>query len=165
MYWRSVQFSHSVMSSSLWPQVTLTTSIGVGNNKTLQYSYLENSMDRRAWWATVRGLTKTQTRRSSWAHTQLVYSVLLISGVQQSDSVLCVCTHTYAHTHMCVHFAHTFAHTHVCALCVHTHIYKCSYSFSDSFSLWVITKYFMSFPVLWVGPYWLPVLYKAVCIR
>ena len=152
MYWRSVQFSHSVMSSSLWPQVTLTTSIGVGNNKTLQYSYLENSMDRRAWWATVRGLTKTQTRRSSWAHTQLVYSVLLISGVRQSDSILCV------YTHICTY-------TYVCALCVHTHIYKCSYSFSDSFSLWVITKYFMSFPVLWVGPYWLPVLYKAVCIR
>ena len=34
---------------------------GVGNGNTLQYSCLENSMDRRAWWATVHGVTKSQT--------------------------------------------------------------------------------------------------------
>ena len=28
---------------------------GVGNGKPLQYSCLENAMDRRAWWATVLG--------------------------------------------------------------------------------------------------------------
>ena len=28
----------------------------------LQYSCLENPMDRRAWWATVHGVTKSQTR-------------------------------------------------------------------------------------------------------
>ena len=27
----------------------------------LQYSCLENPMDRRAWWATVHGFTKSQT--------------------------------------------------------------------------------------------------------
>ena len=32
----------------------------------LQYSYLENSMDRGAWWATVRGVTKSQIRLSDW---------------------------------------------------------------------------------------------------
>ena len=31
---------------------------GVGNGNPLQYSYLENSMDRGAWWATVHGVTK-----------------------------------------------------------------------------------------------------------
>ena len=30
----------------------------------LQYSYLEKSMDRRAWWATVHGVTKSQTQLS-----------------------------------------------------------------------------------------------------
>ena len=30
----------------------------LGNSNTLQYSYLENSMDREAWQATVRGVTK-----------------------------------------------------------------------------------------------------------
>ena len=31
---------------------------GEGNGNPLQYSYLENSMDRRAWRATVRGVTR-----------------------------------------------------------------------------------------------------------
>ena len=30
---------------------------GEGNGNPLQYSYLENSMDRGAWWATVRRVT------------------------------------------------------------------------------------------------------------
>ena len=34
---------------------------GVGNTSWLQYSYLENSMDRRAWRATVHGVPKSQT--------------------------------------------------------------------------------------------------------
>ena len=32
---------------------------GVGNGTSLQYSCLENSMDRGAWWATVHGVTKS----------------------------------------------------------------------------------------------------------
>ena len=32
-----------------------------GNGYPLQYSYLENSMDRAAWWATVHGVAKSQT--------------------------------------------------------------------------------------------------------
>ena len=31
-----------------------------GNGKPLQYSCLENLMDRRAWWATVHGVSKNQ---------------------------------------------------------------------------------------------------------
>ena len=31
-----------------------------GNGNTLQYSCLENPMDRGAWWATVHGTTKIQ---------------------------------------------------------------------------------------------------------
>ena len=34
---------------------------GEGNGKPLQYSCLENSMDRGVWWATVHGVTKSQT--------------------------------------------------------------------------------------------------------
>ena len=33
---------------------------GVGNGNPLQYSCLENSMDRGAWQATVPGVTKSQ---------------------------------------------------------------------------------------------------------
>ena len=34
---------------------------GVGNGNPLQYSYLENPMDRGSWWATVHGVAKIQT--------------------------------------------------------------------------------------------------------
>ena len=34
---------------------------GEGNGNPLQYSCLENPMDRGVWWATVRGVTKSQT--------------------------------------------------------------------------------------------------------
>ena len=34
---------------------------GGGHGNTLQYSCLENPMDRGAWWATVHGVTKSQT--------------------------------------------------------------------------------------------------------
>ena len=32
-----------------------------GNSNPLQYSCLQNSMDRGAWWTTVNGVTKSQT--------------------------------------------------------------------------------------------------------
>ena len=38
--------------------------LGEGNNNPVQYSYLENPMDRRAWWATVHGVAQSQTRLS-----------------------------------------------------------------------------------------------------
>ena len=38
---------------------------GEGNGYPLQYSYLENFMDRGAWWAVVYGVTKSQTRLSN----------------------------------------------------------------------------------------------------
>ena len=37
----------------------LGRSPGEGNGNPLQYSCLENSMDRRAWWATVHAFTKS----------------------------------------------------------------------------------------------------------
>ena len=35
--------------------------LGEGNGNPLQYSCLENPMDREAWWATVHGIGKSQT--------------------------------------------------------------------------------------------------------
>ena len=40
---------------------------GVGNGNPLQYSCLENSMDRGAWRAAVHGVTKSWTWLSNWA--------------------------------------------------------------------------------------------------
>ena len=47
----------------------------------LQYSYLENPMDREAWWARVHRVTKSQT------------------CLKQLSVHLCACTHTHTHTH------------------------------------------------------------------
>ena len=39
------------------------------NGNLLQYSCLENSMDRGAWWATAHGVEKRGTRLSAHTHT------------------------------------------------------------------------------------------------
>ena len=39
---------------------------GEGNGNPLHYSCLENPVDRRAWWTTVHGVAKIQTRLSNW---------------------------------------------------------------------------------------------------
>ena len=42
---------------------------GEGNGNPLQYSCPENPTDRGTWWAIVHGITKSQTRLSSYTHT------------------------------------------------------------------------------------------------
>ena len=42
------------------------TSPGEGNSNPLQYSCLENPMDRGAWWTTVHGVTESRTRLSDF---------------------------------------------------------------------------------------------------
>ena len=46
----------------------LGRSPGVRNGNSFQYSCLENSMDRGAWWVTVHEVTKSQTWLSDWVH-------------------------------------------------------------------------------------------------
>ena len=42
---------------------------GEGNGNPLQYSCLENPMEGGAWWATVHGVAKSQTRLSDFTTT------------------------------------------------------------------------------------------------
>ena len=58
---------------------------GEGNGNPLQYSCLENPMDRGVWWATVHGVTKSQTRLSDLS-ARLFSSCLPYLGICQSDS-------------------------------------------------------------------------------
>ena len=44
---------------------------GEGNGNPLQYSCLEDPMDRGAWWATVHGVAKSWTRLSNFTHFML----------------------------------------------------------------------------------------------
>ena len=51
-------------------------SIEKGHGKPLQYSCLENFMDRRAWRATVHGIAKSWTRLSDLTHTHNCFTIL-----------------------------------------------------------------------------------------
>ena len=62
----------------------LGRSPGEENGNPLQYSCLENSMNRGAWQTVVHGVPKSQTWPSNWTHTHTH-------------------THTHAHTHACMH--------------------------------------------------------------
>jgi len=55
----SKESTHTVGDLSLIPG--LGRSPGEGNSYPLQYSFLEISMDRGAWWAIVHGVAKSQT--------------------------------------------------------------------------------------------------------
>ena len=52
----------------------LGRSPGGGNGNPLQYSCLENPMDRVAWWATDPGVPKSQTRPSTQQCTLKIFS-------------------------------------------------------------------------------------------
>ena len=54
----------------------LGRSPGEGNGNPLQYSCLENPMDRGAWWATVHGVAKSQTRLSNFTHSLTLVLIL-----------------------------------------------------------------------------------------
>ena len=49
-------------SRDMGPIPVLGRSPGRGNGNPLEDSCLENPMDRGAWWATVHGVTKSQTQ-------------------------------------------------------------------------------------------------------
>ena len=51
------------------PRIRVSLSLGEGNGTPLQYSCLENPIDRGAWWAAVHGVAKSQTRLSDFTFT------------------------------------------------------------------------------------------------
>ena len=58
-----------------------------GNGNPLQYSCLENPMDREAWWATAHGVTKSQIRLSDVTYL-LTYPLL-----QKTNQDCSLCGH------------------------------------------------------------------------
>ena len=55
--------------------LTLHLKHGEGNGTPLQQACLENPMDGGAWWATVHGATKSQTRLSDFPFTFLFHAL------------------------------------------------------------------------------------------
>ena len=84
----------------------LGRSPGEGNGNPLQYSCLKNPLDRGAWWATLHGVAKSQTRLSDFisnygggdedngdllqrSHVTLLHSVPLTLQQATTDPRLC----------------------------------------------------------------------------
>ena len=59
---------------------------GEGNGNPLQCSYLENSRDGRAWWASVCGVVQSRTRLK-----------------RLSSIYICIYIYVYIYTHLCVY--------------------------------------------------------------
>ena len=68
------------------PRVRRIPGLGVGNGNPLQYSCLENSGDRRAWWVTIHGIAKNWTGLSHWTHTKV--PGILQHSTQKQDCFL-----------------------------------------------------------------------------
>ena len=98
---------------------------GGGNGNPLQYSCLENPMDKAAWRDTVHGVAESQTQLSDLAHMHTHTHTLIHicpchtpphihTGLQ---SHIFTQAHTSSHSHTCL-YLHTNPHT-----CIHTHPY------------------------------------------
>ena len=73
--WDGIESAYNAGDPCLIPG--LERSPGEGNDYTLQYSCLENSMDRGAWWATVHGIAKRWTWLSDFHFTKIYFIKLL----------------------------------------------------------------------------------------
>ena len=54
---------------------------GGAQGNPLQYSCLENPMDRGAWWATVHGVTKNQTQQKQLRTVQRTAREMLVNSM------------------------------------------------------------------------------------
>ena len=95
--------------------IGLGRSPGEGNGYLLQYSCLDNSMDRGVWRATVHGVTKSQTQLSN-SHTQ---------------------THIYIHT-----YTHTYEY--ITYIYIHKHINTYTYIYKHTYNFQYNLNYFLS---------------------
>ena len=64
----------------------LGRSPGVRNGNPFQYSCLENSMDRKAWWATVHGVAKSRTPLSDFIFTFHFHALEKVMATHSSIS-------------------------------------------------------------------------------
>ena len=76
----------------------LGRSPGGGHGNPLQYSCLENPMDRGAWWATAHGVAKSQTRLMVTEHiTHLIINstIYIYIYICHTFMILLMWTHGY----------------------------------------------------------------------
>ena len=81
----------------------LGRSPGGGHGNPLQYSCLENSMDRGAWWATVHGVAKSQTGLSTHARpSRWVLKFYLHRSGGQIQSIVLIFASSTARRRFCL---------------------------------------------------------------
>ena len=71
--------------TSVWNECNCAV-VWEGNGNPLQYSCLENPMDRRAWWATVHGVAKGWTWLSKFTFTFLFHNMQFLDRMAQGVS-------------------------------------------------------------------------------
>ena len=87
----------------------LGRSPGGGHGNPLQYSCLENPMDREAWWATVHGVTQRQTRLKRLVMHPCTYSTrnstqyVVIDRDGKEDEKECVGVCIYISNHIYIY--------------------------------------------------------------
>ena len=80
------------MSMNWWCHLSISwvrRSPGKGNGNTLQYSCLENPMNRGTWWATVHGVTKNQTQLLCVNCNKHTHCYVWVPGVREDWSESC----------------------------------------------------------------------------
>ena len=100
---------------------------GVANGNLLPLSCLENSTDKRVWWATVHGGAKSQTRLSDWAHGCFYTISLTLNYSKEDNSAIYLFNWGEIALQCCVGFCHTIAQS--------SHNYTCIVSLSSLSSL------------------------------
>ena len=85
-------------------------SSAVGNGNPLQYSCLDNPMDRGAWWSTAHGVTKSWTQLSMHkanAKCCCKWKIFILFKWLSSVALyicvcVCMCVYVCAHVHACL---------------------------------------------------------------
>ena len=79
---------HKTQKTHPWVK-NLKRSPGEGNGNTLDYSCLDNPMDREAWKATVHAFTKSQAQLSDRAHTKAITYRIGKQGLTAQHREIC----------------------------------------------------------------------------
>ena len=107
LQWVAIAFSNNVVDPGSIPGSG--RSPGEGNGKPLQYSCLENPMDRGAWWAAVHGVANSQTLPSDFTFTfhfhalekeMATHSCILawrVPGTEEPGGLLSIRSHRVGH--------------------------------------------------------------------
>ena len=65
----TISVSEKNLKKYIYIYIYIYAKLGEGNGNPLQYSCLENPMDRGAWWAAVQGVSKSRTWVSDFTFT------------------------------------------------------------------------------------------------